>query len=954
MQMGFFSYYSADALKHVKPALIAAISVDDILAQDEATPEKLAALADNLKYLSPEVKDKLRTARLGDIPKHYRPLLQVTRLNEFDPEHIKTLDELAVQCISAESISRATEEHLQALGKQIVHLSEAARAKLDENLLTDEQRKLLLADAARHTQHQEQHQEQHQAASVNAEQTTLPPPILSSHQAPNGQSVPPGQPEQGRAEPNSDIDEVVKELLGTEGNHPKTKYSVLIGMPGAGKTCMLDILASMLGKIAPKTIRTSTALNQASEFEIPNSNAKLIDTAGENFKSWYLKASTRNLRDSLDDFLSGSAVAGNVSGAKDDAFGRLISHAQSLFICIPAGGGDLTTSMRDACDFFNKQLKEELKKEIKRSEPNKQLTKQDLDNQVKRKKIPKLIFLFNHVDKFIYPQLNKPHTNEARIPRMTQLLSGSNFQDVDSYLNSNKNLDSEKEQYINFYTNKFYNLRRENIFQGKESEPLRKYPSSDAGSAVTNSSGIEYCFYYLLYYPHLLDRYRLLEQNPRKPNGNLMKFANILHNLDLDKEPIKEDHKRLIAAYRNIFELEKLRDKLRDKFLSIFWHAKKNSPLIKAVVPAVILAAILTFIFLTVFPDKIENRELKDNAQVVYSLNTKVGNQLQVNPYAGMKPDDLKGLFDKLVKDYEKEKPKSYNPVPHDDAIQGAHRGTCHSLFNSNQDGLDGKYGAFLSSFYGPSSEINQVIHEQNLAALQTFANGLSGSQKTLSSTVRPGSERQDCTYKLIEEFWKPRIALASMNANDLKAVNVNALKESLSKLKQDAAFTNVANIQDNIDRELPLLEVWSQQLSTGKYQAAHIMVDNKPAKVPPAASFPDGRFIIRSNPHGCPAQQNTVESTLCDHMRNSLLDDKSNINAFASLTIDELNTPENLEEFCKGSSSQCKPDPLRLWKYFFVFITVFVLAWIAIVSIWVWLLRIWVWLLRFLRKQKS
>lgn len=723
-------------------------------------------------------------------------------------------------------------------------------------------------------------------------------------------------------------------------NSDKKPYSVVVGMSGSGKTCMIDVSLHTLEwhtetDYGNEAVRKPTSKNELLELTIKGmSDHLLIDSAGENFRSVFIDCQKEPSE--LDVIFSYKPIdrnlhEDNTQKGLNQEFKRFIQNAFKVFVCLPLYPHriDTDSDIKKATAFFYEKLK------IQGS----------------------LTFIYAFSDLIVYPKYNLPALNNKltefvkNVHELTNLLieyqnRGSNLtinyckfsddwqkfiRDKENLLRNNqlnnfseeilknakKSLQlffqsnvygndikqsfiDELKKYDNFFT-QIESIYKENIINGNDkAKPLQ------VNSIIVN--GKEAHYFFALHLPTSLGYYQILEL------AQLNKPATLASNISQIDNAYAEHVRYHQDKLKNAFDFKiDVFDRTRQKIIKTNDKFKKNVKKQSYHLPNIFMfllsflglwvvtcAVLLMILFETSF-------EIKHNVKNIAYMVTLDGET--PNPYSDLSNDELKKNFRYLVSDFERNDESLYTIKPINKNIPK----TCASMFTLRPTAENINYNSFLKDFY--NNELNLTIHQQNLDKLrhdinqstQIYLNkeGLSAQIEKIKNSQFPRQhvERQDCINAL-SEFWTARINLA-LNQSWQESEVANAIT-LFEKVKTSPELTLSANIEDNIQRELPLLQAWQAKLQSKSPKIVPISKEeaNELNHNLSKYQLPTGVFFIGQDMQGC-GEKTAFHEQICRNLGITLSNTTLAMNDIQVTDLNEYLLDN--DKFCQENPDKCK-----------------------------------------------
>lgn len=573
-------------------------------------------------------------------------------------------------------------------------------------------------------------------------------------------------------------DNETKELIDNAREQP---YAIFVGMSGVGKSCLIDILFDSLnwteritGNIYNNNARTSTSTNTWTRLDvrgkIGGQDLHLIDTAGENFLSLYIKY--RGDRPDLDVLFSRESINTTKNPQTepyDDLFLKILQNATKIYVCLPlhADGFPVRDMLGRAGSFFHNALK--VKGEVR--------------------------FLFTFVDEAIYPNYELPDYHQILRRYREGLLTYDVAKFFDAQIKGN-GVTLEFQEDIKKYGNllKYMDtndggIYETNFFNNQDTRPLHVY----------SLGSYKYKYSYMLYLPMFLDYYQTMEWQQQNPRYNPLP-AHLLGICQEYPEVMDNYRKKItdVLAFDDITEMI--------KSVTTRVQATATKSIVKhtrfwfAGLSLFVMASVMAGIFGMSY--QIDSNTKSEMAYMAtFDRHTP-------NPYAGLSKEQLQEKFKYLVMDYERPNKGLYEARPEAKNISN----TCASMF-THKEKEDVNYKNFVDGFYGGEGYENHleslrgdVVESTNSYLSRRFSKQQAKEFRLNNSFPRKEIERQDCIHALVD-FWKYRIELSNQaNWNESEVKNLIDLFEKIQTFRY---LVKSANIKDNIHRELPLLQAW-------------------------------------------------------------------------------------------------------------------------------------------------
>ncbi len=608
-------------------------------------------------------------------------------------------------------------------------------------------------------------------------------------------------------------------------NKNKQKYAVILGTPSAGKSIAYTIMLSALNNTHThdgQSTPSGSVIPYKFYTDADDDEKVFYDIAGEDFIHWLVKYAGVRTLETLEDITNFNIGSSNRDDIRysffenknhslsDDALknlNNLILNASKVYVFV--------ASQQD-------QRVKEFEQYINRLGIN--LTK------IGKIKASKIHFIFNHVDEkfhnILSPELFIQNINDtSEIVRL-----------IESYIQA------EKEGLL---------FRDNNPDDKIIINTVQQYKSTT------------YKYAYLLYPSHLLIKQKLIEDG--KNSNNCQDLFNSLEDpsLILDQnEELSEAYLQSIEKFKKdllrIFDFNAQNLNFIERVTNFFDSLKKwiFLPIIIA-----LLINIGLYYFIpkySIIDDKLDDN---DKENISFTLHEKLNGK--ANPYVSMSVNNLIKVYRSFVFDFEANSENiDYLKVPEEANNRIGKVCTCSSVLsteksvNRYEKAINGFYGLKGYEpdryFYGDFEKIYENAPITNPDDDQEFCQGKSASNffKTESTDVliranhkldesllknkgifnsiksivgvtenknlpKVRNEIRECSVKL-NDFWVERIKLAhALNDQaDLKKVKdqidkVLKIFEEVDKTQSVnySYLAEYANIQDNIDRERPVLE---------------------------------------------------------------------------------------------------------------------------------------------------
>lgn len=730
-------------------------------------------------------------------------------------------------------------------------------------------------------------------------------------------------------------------------NAHKNPYAVFVGMTNAGKSCLIDVVLETLSWQANKFTfydsnpRQSTNTNTLNTIPIPGfQDLLLLDTAGENFLSLYIKHASQPDMDSLFSAKPINRQENPVTQGYNDLFLQLLQNATKVYVCLPLDSqiANPEPLLSKAEHFFDKTLK--VKGEV--------------------------IFLFTFIDLVLYQQKkfnDLPKYNKA-------LRKYIKDQTIDNELLEllKSSLDNGEEDNGEEPTNKFredlakyqsfiqkmedkdmegkdgYNIYATDIFpNNKKSKPL-----------AVNKIG-KYKYIYMWHLPMFIDYYQTMELAKnlgiKEPSQLASRLLSLDANDDKANQNIKnyQDKVKEALAFADITSasgyLKSQATNITKSVKTSLTNHRKNLLHYLLVLCLIIIAtAPISWFFA---------RPLEINHNVKEELAYFVTFDKQTpNPYAGLSTEGLQKNFAYLVKEYEKGNQSLYETKPIDGTGKST-PGECSGLFTNRNLTEDKNYSDFVLGFYGNATNDSiylQKMRNEVIITTDEYLNGEIFKDKTekehkkkltkddLTNIIkkiknseifpRKEMERQDCLHTLTD-WWSARIALA--NQTTWSESEVDNLIKITEKIQTRPELMESANIVDNINREVLLLQAWQSVFENKKAVVMPIYIDKEnTSQLPTNHELPSGILILDQDMKGCvdPPFHKEFHKDVCLGIKSVLT---KSTNAMNDIRADDL---INIDDgFCQANPDKCHKQVNwgQFFMMFFILTLVFIMAYIAL-----------------------
>lgn len=725
-------------------------------------------------------------------------------------------------------------------------------------------------------------------------------------------------------------------------NRQKKPYSVVVGMPGVGKTCMIDVSLHTLEwhtetAYNNQAVRKSTSKNELVELTIEGMNDYfLIDTAGENFRSVFIDCQKEPSE--LDVIFSYKPIDRNlhenhIQKELNQEFKRFIQHAFKVFVCLPLYPHQIDTdsAVKKASAFFYEQLK------IQGS----------------------LTFIYAFSDLIVYPRYHLPTLNNKltefvkNVHELTNLLIEYQnrglsltidyrkfsddwqefIKDEENLLRNNQpnnfseeilknakeslqlffqnnvygndikeSFIDELEKYDNFFPKIQTIISEENIINGNDkSKPLQ------VNTITVNGKKAHYFF--ALHLPTSLGYYQILELAPL--NNPAVLASNISQIDNAYAEHVRYHQDKLKNAFD--FKIDVF-DRTRQKISKTNDNIKKNVKKQSYHLPNIFMFLLsflglwaVTFVALLVTFG--QSLQIKNNVRADLGYVVTLDGETP-NPFANLSNDKLQKSFIYLVSEFERNDASLYDIKP---SSKNAEK-TCKSMFTSNPKPENINYQAFLKDFY--NNELNLTIHQQNLDKLRhdvkestkDYLNKkdlLDQIDKIKNSQTFPRQyiEREDCINALAD-WWQARINLA-LNQSWQESEVANAIT-LFEKVKTSPELMLSANIEDNIQRELPLLQAWQAKLQGKTAKIIPVIKEegNQLNHNLSKSQIPTGVFFLGQDMQSC-SEKNAFYEQICRNLATTL--------SHTGLAMNDIQVTDmndyllDNDKFCKANVNKCE-----------------------------------------------
>lgn len=763
-------------------------------------------------------------------------------------------------------------------------------------------------------------------------------------------------------------------------NAHKNPYAVFVGMTGVGKSCLIDVVLETLSWQANKVIfydsnpRQSTETNTLNTIPIPGfQDLLLLDTAGENFLSLYIEHASQSDMDSLFSTGSINRRENPVTQGYNDLFLQLLQNATKVYVCLPLDSQIANPEhlLNKAKYFFDKTF--EVKGEViflftfidlalyqqKKFEDlpnhNKNLREfntecfpkfqewQSLQEQKKNKEkeaLEKSKKLTEQADN----ELEKKYKKEEDI-ELSKLRYP--FESLLNDIKCNKEKCQDLAKYQSFIQNmegsNGYNIYATDIFpNNKKSKPL-----------AVNKLG-KYKYIYMWYLPTFIDYYQTMELAGNIKFEEASRLANYLSGLNFDdkaNQNIKnyQDKVKEALAFADItsasgYLKSQATNTTKSVKTSLTNHRKNLLHYLLVLCLIIIATAPISWFFA---------RPLEINHNVKEELAYFVTFDKQTpNPYAGLSTEGLQKNFAYLVKEYEKGNQSLYETKPIDGTGKST-PGECSGLFTNRNLTEDKNYSDFVLGFYGNATNDSiylQKMRNEVIITTDEYLNGEIFKDKTekehkkkltkddLTNIIkkiknseifpRKEMERQDCLHTLTD-WWSARIALA--NQTTWSESEVDNLIKITEKIQTRPELMESANIVDNINREVLLLQAWQSVFENKKAVVMPIYIDKEnTSQLPTNHELPSGILILDQDMKGCvdPPFHKEFHKDVCLGIKSVLT---KSTNAMNDIRADDL---INIDDgFCQANPDKCHKQVNwgQFFMMFFILTLVFIMAYIAL-----------------------
>lgn len=690
-------------------------------------------------------------------------------------------------------------------------------------------------------------------------------------------------------------------------NAKKQPYAVFVGMSSIGKTCLIDVLLRSLNWQAENkgdyynNPRTPTSRNIWKQLTVDGfQDLRLIDTAGENFLSLYIK-----YRDNPDlDRLFSHDVIHTAENPEtrdyDKVFLEVLQKATKIYVCLPlhSNAVDIEPILEQAGGFFRNVLR--------------------VEGEVR--------FLFTFTDLKIHPNYELPNYNQAlrryqadpvhydlvaffRGQIVGNDVTAEFLEDIKKYENFLKHMDIEQEN--NIYNSNFFE-------NNPKTKPLLVYSLNNYG----------YKYVYMLYLPMFLDYYQTMELGKTKQVGSPGVLAYPLVSIDKKFTKTIEAYQERVKDVLAFGDITDISGQIKSMGTRVQATATKSivehTRFWFAGLSLFVMASVMAGIFGMSY--QIDSNTKSEMAYMAtFDRHTP-------NPYAGLSKEQLQEKFKYLVMDYERPNKGLYEARPEAKNISN----TCASMF-TNTKKEDVNYKNFVDGFYGGGGYENHleslrddVVKSTNSYLSREFSDRKAEEIRRNNSFPRIEMERQDCIHALVD-FWKYRIELSNQaNWNESEVKNLIDLFE---KIQTGRYLVKSANIKDNIHRELPLLQAWQARFEEERpvvvpieQKQAETFIQEYQSSINASDIFPIGVLRLNNGMAGCDVS-GEFHQEVCSSVKKVFTN--------SSLAVDSIEVRDliNIDssDFCFANPDKCQKE--RDWtKSIIIFFGVLALSIGAIV----------------------